>query len=174
VSEALEELAAEVARRDREDDETAPPIYLVLFHLGRFRDLRPGEDDFGFGSSFGGGDDEKPVSSSVRLATILRDGPGLGVHVLCWCDTYNNVSRWLNTQTLRDFEIRAAFQMNASDSSNLVDSAAASRLGNHRALLYLAEQGSLEKFRPFAPPPESWLAEVASRFGGESSVPVAR
>ena len=174
VSEALEELATEVARRDREDDETAPPIYLVLFHLGRFRDLRPGEDDFGFGSSFGGGDDEKPVSSSVRLATILRDGPGLGVHVLCWCDTYNNVSRWLNTQTLRDFEIRAAFQMNASDSSNLVDSAAASRLGNHRALLYLAEQGSLEKFRPFAPPPESWLAEVASRFGGESSVPVAR
>ena len=56
-----------------------------------------------------------------------------------------------------------AFQMNASDSSNLIDSAVASRLGDHRALLYLGEQGTLEKFRPFAPPPEEWLEEITGR-----------
>ena len=163
IVETLAGVAAEVARRDTEDDETAAPVYLVIHHLGRFRDLRPGEDEFGFGSSFGGLDAEKTVSASQQLVSILRNGPALGIHTLCWCDTYNNLNRWLNSQTLREFEIRVAFQMNASDSSNLIDSAVASRLGDHRALLYLGEQGTLEKFRPFAPPPEEWLAEITGR-----------
>jgi len=166
VVEALEVLAAEVARRDREDDEAAPSIFLVIHDLGRFRDIRRSEDDFGFGSSFG---DEKPVSASQQLVSILRDGPALGVHTLCWCDSYNNLSRWLSSQTLREFEIRVALPMSAADSSNLIDSPAASRLGNHRALLYLGEQGRLEKFRPFAPLPDEWLAEVAGRLRGAAT-----
>ena len=160
VAEALGVLAAEVARREREDDEAAESIFLVIHDLGRFRDLRRGEDDFGFGSSFG---DVTPASASQQLVSILRDGPALGVHTLCWCDSYNNLSRWLSSQTLREFEIRVAFQMSPADSSNLIDSAAASRLGNHRALLFLGEQGALEKFRPFAPLPDEWLTGVAGR-----------
>ena len=91
------------------------------------------------------------------------------MHTLCWCDSYNNLSRWLSTQTLREFEIRVAFQMSAADSSNLIDSAAASRLGNHRALLYLGEQGGVEKFRPFAPLPDEWLIEVAGGMRGAAT-----
>jgi S-DNA-T family DNA segregation ATPase FtsK/SpoIIIE len=166
VSDALESLAAEVSRRDREDDESAGSVFLVIHDLGRFRDIRRGDDDFGFGSSFG---DESAVTPSQQLVSILRDGPALGVHTLCWCDSYNNLSRWLSTQTLREFEIRVVFQMSASDSSNLVDSAAASRLGSHRALLYLGEQGGLEKFRPFAPLPEEWLREVSVRLRGAAT-----
>ncbi len=109
------------------------------------------------------------MTPSQQLVSILRDGPALGVHTLCWCDSYNNLSRWLSTQTLREFEMRVVFQMSASDSSNLIDSAAASRLGSHRALLYLGEQGGLEKFRPFAPLPEEWLREVSVRLRGAAT-----
>jgi len=166
VAEALKSLSAEVGRRDQEDDESAPSIFLVIHDLGRFRDVRRDDDDFGFGSSFG---DDTPASPAQQLVSILRDGPALGVHTLCWCDSYNNLNRWISPQTFREFEMRVAFQMSASDSSNLIDSAAASRLGNHRALLYLGEQGGVEKFRPFAPLPEEWLLEVAARLRGTAT-----
>ena len=96
--------------------------------------------------------------------------------MLVWCDTYNNVSRWFSSSTLRDMELRVAFQMSAADSSNLVDSSAAGRLGNHRALLYLAEHGTLEKFRPFGVPPPEWIREIGRSLSnltaGSSTDPV--
>ncbi|MEO8496662.1 MAG: hypothetical protein ABI614_16460, partial [Planctomycetota bacterium] len=62
--------------------------------------------------------------------------------------------------TLRDLDYRVLSQMSATDSSNLMDSPAASRLGTHRALLYSEEQGTFEKFRPYAPPSDEWLGWV--------------
>ena len=53
-----------------------------------------------------------------------------------WCDSYNNVIRALDRQGLRDVDYRVAFQMNATDSSNLIDTPLATRLGVHRAILY--------------------------------------
>jgi S-DNA-T family DNA segregation ATPase FtsK/SpoIIIE len=90
----------------------------------------------------------------------LRDGPALGVHTLLWCDTYNNVSRWFDRQGLRDLELRVLFQMNATDSSNLIDSPAAGRLGVHRAILYNEGTAHLEKFRPYSLPSDDWLAWI--------------
>ena len=55
---------------------------------------------------------------------------------------------------LRDFELRILFPMNAADSSNLIDSPLASRLGAGRAILYREDRGSVEKFRPYAAPAE--------------------
>ncbi len=104
-------------------------IYLFLYNLGRFRELRK-EDDFGFSS----GDDGKPPSPAQQFATILREGPPLGIHTLIWCDTYSNVARMLDRQNMQDFEMRVLFQMNANDSSSLMDSPEASRLGVHRAI----------------------------------------
>ena len=40
---------------------------------------------------------------------------------------------------------------------HLIDSPAASRLGTNRALLYSDERGTLEKFRPYGLPSESWV-----------------
>jgi S-DNA-T family DNA segregation ATPase FtsK/SpoIIIE len=51
--------------------------------------------------------------------------------------------------------------MSATDSSNLIDSPAANKLGFHRALAYSEEQGIIEKFRPYALPGETWLSKVA-------------
>lgn len=59
--------------------------------------------------------------------------------------------------------MRAVFQMSAEDSSNLIDTPAASRLGLHRAFFFDEEQGQLEKFRPYGLPSEEWLAGAGSR-----------
>ena len=64
---------------------------------------------------------------------------------------------------LRELAVRVAFQMSATDSSNLIDSPAASRLGVNRAILFLEEQGTMEKFRPYAPSSTEWLAFVRRR-----------
>ena len=79
---------------------------------------------------------------------------------MLWCDTYSNVNRMLDRQCLRDFEMRVLFQMNANDSSSLMDTPEASRLGVHRAFFYDEGQGRMEKFRPYGLPSTEWLARV--------------
>jgi len=148
----INELASEVDQRIAEQDPEAPVIYLIVHGLQRFRDLRRDEDDFGFGR----GGEEKP-STARQFASILREGPAVGVHVLTWCDTLNNLTRTLDRSSMREFEMRALFQMSAGDSSNLIDSPLASKLGMHRALYYSEEQGRAEKLRPYGVPPEAWL-----------------
>jgi hypothetical protein len=167
---AIAEVAEEVSRREQAEREDAPPVYVILYNLSRFRDLRRAEDDFGF-SGLG---EDKPPSPAKQFGDILREGPPLGVHTLLWCDSYSNVMRWLDRQSLRDLEMRILFQMNASDSSNLIDSAAASRLGAHRAVLYNEDEGRLEKFRPYGLPSDDWLARVARQLHGrDRNSPIA-
>ncbi len=143
-----------------------PPIYLVINGLSRFRDLRKDDDDFGFGGFDSG---EKKVSCSKVFAEIIKEGPSLGVHVLAWCDTYSNATRWASTQTLREFELRVCFQMNGTDSSNLIDSPIASRLGANRALLYVEEVGSAEKFRPYGTATDEWLDQTSREIAAETA-----
>jgi hypothetical protein len=149
------EVAAELARREAAGDEEAPPMYLVIFNGGRFRDLRRGEDDFSFSA-----DRDKPPSPDKQWAEILRNGPAWGIHTLLWCDSYNNVSRLLDRMALREFEMRVAFQMSAADSSSLLDNPAAAKLRQHRGLFASEDLGTLEKFRPYGVPSASWLDEV--------------
>ena len=156
----MAQLATEVTRRVDERDESSPPVVLVVYNLARFRELRKSDDDFGL-SGFG---DAPAASPASNLLHILKEGAAVGVYTLVWCDTYNNVTRWVNRQTLRDIAFRVLFQMSATDSSNLMDSAAASRLGGHRAILYNDERGEYEKFRPYGPPSAQWLQWVREEF----------
>ena len=149
----IAQIAEEVERRVAAGETSAEPIFLVIDNLARFRDLKKSDD---FGMSF----DETGPAADKRLATIFRDGPAVGVHAIVWCDSFGNVNRWLERGTLRDLELRVLLQMSASDSSNLMDSPAASRLGPHLALLHSEEQGFAEKFRPYGPPSEGWLTAV--------------
>ena len=159
---AVTGIAQEVERRLAGGEQAAGPIFLVIYNLARFRDLKR-SDDFAFG-------DDDAAGAGKQLATILREGPALGVHTLVWCDSYNNASRWLERQSLRDFEVRVLFQMSATDSSNLMDSPAASRLGPHMSLLYSEEQGQAEKLRPYGLPPAEWLGWVAERLSARSAL----
>ncbi|HMB06864.1 MAG TPA: FtsK/SpoIIIE domain-containing protein, partial [Isosphaeraceae bacterium] len=76
LAETMTELAAEVERRQTADSGEAANLYLFVYDLQRFRDLRKADDDFGF-SRYG---EDKPASPSKNFSTILRDGPSVGVH----------------------------------------------------------------------------------------------
>ncbi len=152
AAEAVAKIATELDRRLTAADQNAEPIFLFIYNLARFRELKKSEE-FSFGEEGG-------ASGDKQIATILREGPALGVHTLIWCDSYNNVSRWIDRPSMRDLELRVLFQMSATDSSNLMDSPAASRLGGHVSIFYSEEQGSAEKFRPYGLPSPEWLAGI--------------
>ena len=147
LSEALVELAQEVLARQDDPTRDATTTLLVIHGLHRFRDLRRDEDDYGFSA------DEGPPKPDKLFASILREGPAVGVHVVASADTVPNLQRVVDRNGLREFDWRVALQMGASDASTLIDSPLASRLGLTRAYLHSEEQGLLEKFRPYPPPP---------------------
>jgi S-DNA-T family DNA segregation ATPase FtsK/SpoIIIE len=156
VPAVMAELSAELERRQKAGV-AGPPVYVVLHALHRLRDLRRAEDDFGFGRR------EETVSPAQQFATLLREGPALGIHTLVWCDTLNNLQRALDRQSLREFALRVLFQMNVADSSNLIDGPQASKLGMHRALFFNEEDGRLDKFRPYGQPADAWLTRTAEQ-----------
>ena len=163
----IAELAAEVQHRLDADDLGAPPKYLLLHGLQRAGDLRQDE-----GISFPSfGDEPAAPTPAQQFATLLREGPDVGVHTLVWCDMITNLSRTLDRRALREFGMRVAFQMSAEDSSNLIDTPAASKLGSHRALFFSEEGGRLEKFRPCGFPSEAWLASVGAHWRGVTAAP---
>jgi hypothetical protein len=159
VAAILGELAQELARRQQEPDASNAPLFLIVYGLHRFRDLRKAEDDFGFGRH----GEEKKVSPSEAFLELVREGPALGMHVLAWVDSLANAQRALDRSGMREFEQRVLFQMGIADSSTLIDSPAASRLGANRALYATEELSMPEKFRPYRLPPEDWLAAVGRR-----------
>jgi hypothetical protein len=161
----VSELAAEVARRQSGESADRSPRFLLVHGLHRLRELRKPEDDFGFGRK-----GEKVVSPGEAFATILRDGPPVGVHVIAWCDGLVNLQRALDRQAVREFALRVLFQMSPADSSNLIDSPAASRLGRNRA--FFVEEGveRPEKFRPYGLPAMSWLRRAGQRSADASPV----
>jgi DNA segregation ATPase FtsK/SpoIIIE, S-DNA-T family len=165
VGTVVGEVAAEVQRRQAAPEgEMAAPVFLVIFGLQRFRDLRRQEEDFSFGRR-----EEEKANPAQQLASVLKEGAVLGVHVLVWCDTVNNLTRSLDRQALREFEMRVAFQMSVADSSNLIDTPLAGKLGLHRALFHSEEQGRLEKFRPYGVPAEAWVEEVRGRLAARDA-----
>jgi hypothetical protein len=154
----IDELATEVQRRLDADKADMPSRFLFLYGLQRARDLRQ-EESFALPSL----DSTQPAAPNRarQFATILREGPDVGVHTLVWCDTLTNLNRNLDRQSLREFAMRVVFQMGAEDSANLIDSPTASKLGQHRAFFFDEEAGRLEKFRPYALPSPEWLSLVS-------------
>ncbi|MCI0677207.1 MAG: AAA family ATPase [Phycisphaerales bacterium] len=166
VGSAVAEISEDLERRQQSHhDGDEPAIYLLIYGLQRYRMLRQ-EDDFSFGSP----DPDAPARPEKQFASIIREGPIHGIHTLAWCDTVNNLNRALDRQGLKEFELRVLFQMGATDSSNLIDSPLAARLGLHRAIFFSEEHGHLEKFRPYALPDEEWLARIGQRLARHASI----
>jgi len=91
---------------------------------------------------------------------------------LMWCDTLVNVNRAMDRTMLRECTQRVLFQMSATDSSHLIDSPLAARLGRNRALFHREDQEQPEKFRPYGQPSGAWLTgakeQLRGRMGGVS------
>src|SRR5262249_38245771 len=152
VGGVMNELAREVERRQKTPDSETTPLFLIIYGLQRFRDLRRAEDDFSFSLK----EDEK-ANPAQQFATLLHERSSTGLHTLFWCATYSHLQRALDRQTTREFDMRVLFQMGVADSSNLIDSPLAAKLDQYRALFHSEEQGRLEKFRPYGVPTEEWL-----------------
>ncbi|HAB16675.1 MAG TPA: ATP-binding protein [Verrucomicrobiales bacterium] len=126
--------------------------FLFIQGLQHFKKLTV-EDEFSLGS----GDETNPAS---QFRELLANGPGVGIHVIATCDTYNNLMRCLGRKAVGHFGLRVLFQMSADDSSSLIDTPKANTLGLHRALLHHEQEGWLETFRPYALPNTGWVSDV--------------
>src|SRR5262249_39148609 len=153
--------AVELEKRQKGESADRTPLFLFVFGVQRFRELRKAEDDFGFRR---GGDRE--VSPAERFISILREGPAFAIHTILGCDSLTNLTRAIDRQGLKEFGLRVLFQMSATDSSTLVDSPIASRLGRNRALFMMEEQERPEKFRPYGWPEPGWLSGVLESLRG--------
>lgn len=162
----LSELANEVQRRIDADDTGAPAKYLFVYGLHRARDIQ--EDEMFLAPSRS--NEPVTLNLSQQLATILREGPDVGVHTTVWCDTRDNLNRRLNRDAAREFAMKVAFQMSPDDSASLIDTPAASKLGSQRAFFYNEEEGRLDKFRPYGLPSETWLTWVGERLKAKTSM----
>jgi hypothetical protein len=162
-------LAAEVKSRQESTAEDQAPIYIFIYDVQRFRDLRKSDDDFGYSRY----DEDKPVPPSKLFSDVLRDGPPVGIHTIVWCDSVNNMNRTLDRQGMKEFENRILFQMSSNDSSTLIDTPAASKLGENRALYYSEEENRIEKFRPYGVPEPTWLDSVKQKFAARPKPEVA-
>lgn len=156
ADEALAKVHAELERRRAIEQGEFEPVFLVVHGIHRFRSLRKAEDDYGFG----GGGEEAGTKPDKQFMSILREGPTLGIHTIAWCDNVANLERAIDRRGVKEFDLRALFQMSGSDSSSLIDSPHAQSLGQNRALLYSEETGTFEKFRPYAPPDADALNRI--------------
>ncbi len=154
------DIAAEIKRRQESASDDQAPLYIFIYDVQRFRDLRKSDDDFGYARY----DEDKPMPPSKLFSDVLRDGPPVGIHTIIWCDSVNNMNRTLDRQGMKEFENRILFQMSANDSSTLIDTPAGSKLGENRALYYSEEANRIEKFRPYGIPEMEWLDGVKKRF----------
>ena len=154
----LEKVTSELLRRQGEHSAQSPTCVVLIHAIHRFRSLRRNEDDFGYSAS----GDTTPTPDKL-LAALLRDGPGLGIHVMISCDGATNLARCFDRNSIREFEWRLLFQVSASDSSTLIDSPIASRLGPQRVILHSEETGTQEKFRPYAWPSMDWIDRLFPR-----------
>jgi S-DNA-T family DNA segregation ATPase FtsK/SpoIIIE len=163
VPQTLAEVAAELARR-QEAKTDGPELFLFVHDLPRFRDLRRRDDDFSFSRR------EEEASPADELDAIVREGPVLGIHVITWCDSVNNLNRHFTHQVLREFEMRVLFQMSPTDSGHMLDAPHASKLGPHRAFFASEEQNRIEKFRPYGLPTQDWLRSLGEQLARRSAV----
>jgi DNA segregation ATPase FtsK/SpoIIIE, S-DNA-T family len=158
VEELFRQLAGDLQKRT-EDTEgvAAPETFVFIQDLQKHKRLRY-EEDFSFSS-----DDSVPANPGKIFDQLIVQGPSAGIHLAVFCDTFNNVNRFISRKALTEFEMRVLFQMSANDSASLVDSAKATSLGLHRALFYNEQSGHLEIFRPYALPGQEWLEKTGTQ-----------
>src|SRR5208337_1837861 len=113
---AINEIATELKERIATGGQGAPPIYLFVNGLHKFKKLRH-EEDFSFSMSDGGGE----ADPGAQFDEIIREGSAYGIHLLIAVDSYSNVQRFISRKGITEFEMRVVFQMSANDSASLID-----------------------------------------------------
>lgn len=155
---ALDEALALIDTR-RESAEPGKPAFMFFAGFQFLRPLWKKEDDYSFGA-------DAAASTGKKMLRLLREGPGAGVHAVVWVDSAANLRRTMEREALNEFGHRVLFQMSGQDSSMIIDTPDAARLGLWRAILMDVETGVIEKFRPYEAPDARWLAEAGAALRG--------
>jgi S-DNA-T family DNA segregation ATPase FtsK/SpoIIIE len=166
AADAMTELGAEFKRRQDAGLTNAPSVFVFVYGLQRYRILRKTEDS---SFSFSPSETDKPAAPDKIFGDLIREGPTYGMHVLIWVDTPVSIDRTFERGILREFDNRILFQMSANDSGALIDSPAGNKLGPYRAMSYSEEQGTMEKFRPYALLNKDWLARLHASLGARNA-----
>ncbi|MBK7405178.1 MAG: hypothetical protein IPJ41_11240 [Phycisphaerales bacterium] len=153
---AVAEAHRELTARERANRTDGPAVYVILHGLHWLRSLRRRDDDL----SFSFGKEETGPAPDQQLKQVLIDGPRLGIFVLAWCDTTSSLTRAMDRAAIAEFGNRVLMQMSANDSSMLIESTSAARLGLHRAIFFDEERGAEEKFRPYGFPSASQVRQL--------------
>jgi len=168
IQQRMNDLAAVLAARQA-GETPSPKMFVLVIGIERFRALRQ-EDEFASYSSTPS-EETEGAAPAVSFGKILSDGPNEGIHSIVWCDTLANLNRTFSRKMVREFEMRVLYQMSANDSSELIDSPIANRLGLYSALLFTAFNGAIEKFRPYGEPELTFLKEVYSTMQRRQTLP---
>ena len=163
IQSSMQDVSEELDRRLLDPRTKHPGRYLIIGSLQSWRELRRQEDDFSFSM------DEGPATPDKSFSRILKDGPAVGIHTILWIDTFNNYNRFVERSVQREFENKVLFQMSQMDSTQLIETQAAGRLGEKRAIMHREESGQIEKFRPWGLMSKEWLVEQGERLADRSS-----
>jgi S-DNA-T family DNA segregation ATPase FtsK/SpoIIIE len=151
-------LAEEVNRRlALGDDQPHPPQLLVIDPLERFRDLR---HDEAAAYSF----EANKAPGPGALATVLREGPTVGIHSIVCCAGAEGFTRWLSRASQHDLEIRILSRLSTSDSATLTDTADAASLGPAAMLMFDEAFATVNKVRVCNLPSMEELRTFESHF----------
>lgn len=149
----LEEIAAVVAERKetvRQGAEPGGPIFLAIFALESFGDVRAADRY------------SKPKPRE-QLEAILKDGPAVGVHAIIAGQSLLKGT----VITPDEFGTRVCFQVTDEDSRGMFETDVATKLGSDdakvRAVLWRKDAGlnRIEKFKPYLGIAESDLCQLA-------------
>ena len=159
LGERLHDLSGVIDRRIQTEERTGPQIVLVGIGLQRARALRESEPTYRFSDQ----QEEQAPHPNDLFLKILADGPEVGVHTIGWWDGLTSLNRAVRRQGREHFGIRAALALSADESSQLLDSPAAAKLGGLRGLLWDENRPSdLEKFIPYSLRDVDWRSWVGS------------
>lgn len=144
AAETLRRVAETVTERHNLREYRARPHVLVLGGVHRAREF----------------DAEASGDESELLERILRDGPEVGIHVICWCDRPVSLQRRLSSGAQRELGVRLVGQMSKDDSFQLIDSDLAAHLDLSQMVLDDHDRATTTRLRRFDMPTPTWVERI--------------
>lgn len=146
VEDVLSEVETMVSERNEFDEHGSPSEIVVVAGLHRARDLDA--DDY---------DEESPAN---RLATIAKDGPEVGIHVIAWSGRAAMVGRRLPRNALREFALRLVGPCSADESRELLDETTGSSLKPNQSIFQDHEHAFSARVLSYGAPQPTDIAEL--------------
>lgn len=157
----LPNIESEVRRRVTSESRAEKTVLLVLFGIHRARELRI--EETGGRSMFSFSEQREAEGGlSKSLATILRDGPEVGIHVVVWSDALISLEKCFDRGALSPFSLRVSGPLSFDDSRKVFDSEAASNIDKPFRMVAFDDTklGDYTLFRPFKLPAITYVKSM--------------